>query len=900
MEEYNDLLKIPNGLNFYKTDLHIHYPIEIKNESEIFEENIIFDDLVDKLRNQNFNLVAVCQHNSFKTIQKLIKFIRENKEKLSDLIVLPSIELNLRENIHLSLIFPPKFTKDQIRDTLIDFGFEHSPNNNYSEGETIHYFENTKSVPKKDVFYILKKCQEKGIIVLAPHTSSQKGFDKLIDRDRNKIIKNDLLNILDCHELHDFYKVSKKELNEKIAHIQCSDSHKLSDIGTIATWIKMDSPRYKSLQQIIYEPKLRVSIEEPISKIQTKIIGIHVDSGMMKDISIHFNENYNAIIGGTGSGKSSIIDIFKFIFNDFGLNEKFKRVTLNRLKDIHKIGTKFTLYLQNDEDLFKLERELPSFENFKYPFRKKELDKIIEQLPVIRIFKSIADEFQPINMKLEMLIKPVIFGQNELLDYSFSDIDLVKLFNSKIDDKIYNEYLIFYENLKNRLKIFNEFELLTSNKEDYESKLDDMNNKIKEYNLKLKGIHKNFPKKEKFKIEKNYYENLVSKLERIQNQHNIYLESLTLKLDVIKLEDIENKEIFEQINNIIQGIQNYKETLNNFKTKIITSIDEIQSIFRNDLNPIYENYEVQFKKYCKENEIPDMIEKDSYIQSCEKDRTELMTELALIEEKLEKQTQEKEIFLGDVEKLVKKNQDIFKIWVKKADIFTSQMLGATKIQIDSEFDFEEFKQILTRLGLSKEQIRKISNIFNPLDFVKKFVENKKKFKSKLNELNFRENTINKIIGNFSEEIQVELMMCLKKPRVKFYLKKNENFHLINELSTGERCATLLNFVFCEAKEPVIIDQPEDNIDYNHIKSTIKILKEQKYQRQFIIVSHNQNLPVLSDADLILAMNNIEDKKIEVLYHGSLENNNIYNSILNLEGGKEAFSLRKKKYILIEI
>ena len=124
--------------------------------------------------------------------------------------------------------------------------------------------------------------------------------------------------------------------------------------------------------------------------------------------------------------------------------------------------------------------------------------------------------------------------------------------------------------------------------------------------------------------------------------------------------------------------------------------------------------------------------------------------------------------------------------------------------------------------------------------------------------------------------------------------------MTRELSTGERCATLLNFVFCQSTEPVIIDQPEDNIDYNYIKNTIKILKDQKMERQFIIVSHNQNLPVLADADLILAMNNIQDKNIEVKFRGSIENDAIFDSILNLEGGKEAFDLRSKKYQLIEL
>lgn len=66
------------------------------------------------------------------------------------------------------------------------------------------------------------------------------------------------------------------------------------------------------------------------------------------------------------------------------------------------------------------------------------------------------------------------------------------------------------------------------------------------------------------------------------------------------------------------------------------------------------------------------------------------------------------------------------------------------------------------------------------------------------------------------------------------------------------------------------------------------------------MSHNQNLPVLADADLIFSMKNIKDEKIIVEFRGSLENENIHQSILNLEGGKEAFELRNKKYQLIEI
>lgn len=271
-----------------------------------------------------------------------------------------------------------------------------------------------------------------------------------------------------------------------------------------------------------------------------------------------------------------------------------------------------------------------------------------------------------------------------------------------------------------------------------------------------------------------------------------------------------------------------------------------------------------------------------------------------IAKEIEELEKEKDEYLSNIEELHKRYQKLVKRWKRYADIFTNDMKGATKIEIETNTNENEFFEILKQLKLNQSQAKKIINNYNPKKFIDFFEKNFDDFKEKLRELKFRDSAINKIIANLSESLQLRLKFCLDELKVNFYLKKDDNFYPIDKLSTGERCATLLNFVFCRSDDPVIIDQPEDNIDYNYIESTIKILKDQKFSRQFIIVSHNQNLPVLADADLILNMNNIQDRKIEIKYRGSLENENIYNSILNLESGKEAFELRSKKYQLIEI
>jgi energy-coupling factor transporter ATP-binding protein EcfA2 len=114
------------------------------------------------------------------------------------------------------------------------------------------------------------------------------------------------------------------------------------------------------------------------------------------------------------------------------------------------------------------------------------------------------------------------------------------------------------------------------------------------------------------------------------------------------------------------------------------------------------------------------------------------------------------------------------------------------------------------------------------------------------------------------------------------------------LSTGQRCTTVLPIVFAISNNPLIIDQPEDNLDNKYISDTIhKIIKQQKQDRQLIFITHNANIPVLSESEenIFLRYN---DKKSSITDQGTVEN--VKESILNLlEGGEEAFKERMKLY-----
>ena len=98
--------------------------------------------------------------------------------------------------------------------------------------------------------------------------------------------------------------------------------------------------------------------------------------------------------------------------------------------------------------------------------------------------------------------------------------------------------------------------------------------------------------------------------------------------------------------------------------------------------------------------------------------------------------------------------------------------------------------------------------------------------------------------------------------------------------------------------PILIDQPEDDLDAKAIyKELVEYIKEKKKLRQIIIVTHNPNIVIGADAEQIIIANELEGKDKEFEYiAGSIENPDIKDKICQiLEGGETAFKNREKRY-----
>lgn len=125
---------------------------------------------------------------------------------------------------------------------------------------------------------------------------------------------------------------------------------------------------------------------------------------------------------------------------------------------------------------------------------------------------------------------------------------------------------------------------------------------------------------------------------------------------------------------------------------------------------------------------------------------------------------------------------------------------------------------------------------------------------------------------------------------------------LKHLSTGQKATAVLLLLLLESDAPLVVDQPEDDLDNRFItEGVVPKLREEKRRRQFVFATHNANIPVLGDAELIVGLQPSGEAaqghtEIPSAYLGSIDARAVREFVGEvLEGGKEAFEMRRLKY-----
>lgn len=132
--------------------------------------------------------------------------------------------------------------------------------------------------------------------------------------------------------------------------------------------------------------------------------------------------------------------------------------------------------------------------------------------------------------------------------------------------------------------------------------------------------------------------------------------------------------------------------------------------------------------------------------------------------------------------------------------------------------------------------------------------------------------------------------------VSYRPEKAKKFIPLSNASAGQKTTTILTFLLAYGNQPLLLDQPEDDLDnrlvYDLIVARLKVAKS---KRQIIVVTHNANIPVNGDSEYIISMDS-ETDIIQVNQTGTMDDESIRQEICDvMEGTKDAFEMRAKKY-----
>lgn len=175
------------------------------------------------------------------------------------------------------------------------------------------------------------------------------------------------------------------------------------------------------------------------------------------------------------------------------------------------------------------------------------------------------------------------------------------------------------------------------------------------------------------------------------------------------------------------------------------------------------------------------------------------------------------------------------------------------------------------------------------------------------------------VGVFKRDEAQTIVQRLAEPSVRFALERatlhdlprlqvsraisddrGSTRHIVRDfakLSLGQQQSVLLALILSSNSDrPLIIDQPEDNLDGEFIYTTlVPVLRRAKERRQVIIVTHNPNVAVLGDAEQIVVMRAMNDRGT-IIARGSIDHTETRDAACAiLEGAREAFLRRAKMY-----
>lgn len=897
------------------------------DESDIQEKARAF---LRRCHELELDVIGITDHNfSSKPDPRdwfLTHLIEQNKTvaktfNRAPLIIFPGFEVDI--GYHVLCLFAPKTKSNQltqISETLTTLGLP--PPGRFKNSKPTQLRREDKTVSLKTLLHIVQD-EQKGIVIAA-HAFSDDGIcndSKHIDDYKNE----DLL----CVEIPDFPLAAKvtniltgsdsnwARPRRQPAYIMSSDAKSIAQhttpkpntLGYRHSWIKMSSPTIESLRQAFLDSASRISLPRrgqpdrrpDLNHIYPRIVGINISNlRFLSDQAIKLSHNLNCIIGGRGSGKSTLLECIRLGLGATKVDGDVAK-KLSRIRRTFTQETEICVEWQSSPGVIDTLtfKPAPNPDQDKWNWDDRADDQVktfLRQLP-IQFFSQgeLTDIASDEGSKANRLLP--------LVDASHS-VELLSLEGKAAVAA--SDVQKFYAASDQRKQIANDIEQLRLEAEELERQWNARREIQKEADA-----HRVAQRTEKL-------------LTDIKNEVGMTTDKADLFINDLKNEEEIDLPIPEGAQDK-EWLQNLLDDYTNWRTSFVEELERLVEAYETKANAIttlregWREKELQLKNIQKE-----------FFDSCA-ERGLLPQDVSKLQEldrlkglKAKEIAQKEKQLAGknaEIKSLSNSITGLSELWLKQYQLraqtvarLNDEISPTVVVSLQYMGDQAHFQELWMKLSPDKRtRLGKIweemgSAVFlahasyrQPIaiwDWLRDWIKG-----STAAGLESFENYKNDIIEHITGPMR-SAWRSASSTRVSDFIDVTLNRHASErigsirsgELSEGQRNTAILTLLLAQSSGPMIIDQPEDEVDSNFLyEDLVPVLRKIKNERQLIFVTHNANIPVNADAELIFALEAKSGQGI-ARTQGGLDVDSVTSAVLDvMEGTDEAFRRRSEKY-----
>ncbi len=893
MVQFKDICLIDNGARFQNVDLHIH---SYEGSHDVRDPAMTPEAIVDSAVRQRLGVIAITDHNSNANVQRAVEYAALNYSGL--ILVLAGVEITTAHG-HLLAYFAPDRQADLAKllsrlDLIGEMGTD-----------------NTRTA--KSMADTLSEVERLNGICIAAHIDREKtGFERFAPGFPNwkkDIITSPGLYGLECDAVDSLVWYSEndeagsagierkrlfgarklvRELSARhhLAHVQGSDSHSMNafehqDPNKPWTRMKLAELSFEAFRIALIDPTARVRACALIPATIPRVRGMTITGGFLHEETIHFSDNLNCLIGGRGTGKSTAIRALAYAF---GLNDDFG--------DFDNCPDSVTVFCEDENGI--LYRYVRS-RGGDIEVKAKE-DRSITDVPVDAFRIEYYGQGELAKVAEDPLKNPELF--QEFLDRHTNLRDLIETEESLVSRLRENAGRLnplesafaqlgpkrkSLEEIEKKLKLAEEGNLrevvgtqskLASEKTVRESVEGIATEFSNDWNLST--FQRNFDQilstagvctadeafvrtraSIKAALEKNN-----AAIKQGENQLNVVLKACARELTTLAGElKVSHQRMGGEVAAKIADLK---------ARGLATDIPGLELLLR--------------QKTGVGKDIAAVEQRASALQQCREERARFRQELTAV--RAEMTTRRKAQLKGINANLGATIKD-YTIFLKYDDA------GITT-------EFQAFLQEkMHGTYLQDNLIENLCNCITPSDLADLVLNRDAARISAMARISA--DWANKIIEKLCYWNILFALQALAKPPKPIIIVRTKSTPPkdipVLQLSDGQRHTILLTIaMLADSNVPLVIDQPEDDLDnafiFSSIVTTLRAIKE---RRQVIVVTHNANIAVLGDSELILPMHREHDCG-KTKNRGSIDAGATRRAVIDiLEGGPEAFLRRKEMY-----